>query len=198
MNILISNILIDMENDLKHIRHKIIFNNNDNCFICLNDVDYFIKFDCGCHNFIHTNCIDKNFLTKCLICHKKFTKIDLLTKNNNIFIPDFELVNHIIETKINIVSLNQKIFLFLKSNPNFIGIFFYFIISICFTFGIILPLIILSVFVNIIKYLFHNIVFNDIFFFVLKNILCLILTIGFITFYVNNTNSISSNIINEI
>lgn len=174
-----------MYNDLKNINHTIISNSNNYCFICLNDVDYYIKFDCECYNYLHTNCVNNNFLNKCFICHKKTTNVNLLTKKYKIFIEDFELLNYIIEIKINNMPLNQKLIIFLKSNPNFICILLYFIFSICFTFGIILPMIILSVFVNIIKYLLYNHNVFNVFFFVLKNFLCLILTIGFITLYVN-------------
>ena len=171
-----------MFNDLKNINHTIIKNTRNNCFICLNDVDYFIKFDCECHNYLHINCADSNFLNKCFICHKKTKKVYLLKKNYDIFIQDYELLNYIMEIKINNILFNQKLIIFLKSNPNFISILLYFIFSVYFTFGILLPIIILSVFVNIIKYLFYK----DNVFFSLKNLLCLILTIGFITLNFNN------------
>lgn len=86
-----------MYNDLKNINHTIIKNNN-NCFICLKDIDYHIKFDCKCHNYLHTDCVNNYSLTECFICHKKITKLDLLTKKYKIFIPDFESLNHYFES----------------------------------------------------------------------------------------------------
>ena len=69
-----------MYNHLKNINHTIIKNDNNNCFICLNDVDYYIKFDCECHNYLHTNCVKNDFLNKCFICHKKQQKLIFLKK----------------------------------------------------------------------------------------------------------------------
>jgi len=118
-----------MYNDLKNINHTIIKNSNNNCFICLNDVDYYMKFDCECHNYLHTICVNNNFLNKCFICHKKTSKVDFSIKNCEICIQDFELLNYIVEIKINNIPLKQQLIIFLKSKPNFISILLYFILA---------------------------------------------------------------------
>ena len=78
----------------KYLIDNIIKNNietNNICYICLEPINYYYKFNCRCHIYIHNNCISDPIVEKCILC-KKF--------NNNIQIEcyyfDIILMNKII------------------------------------------------------------------------------------------------------
>ena len=148
--------------------------NNNLCFICLDNIDHYIKFDCGCYNYLHTNCISDITLTKCFICHKKINYINLPLNNHPILYSDVDFINNVIK-KINMEYILNYMIIFTKNNPNFVGLAIYFIVSIIFTFGIVIPIIILSTLVNSIKNsiknLINNIDMNGLIIFITKNIL---------------------------
>lgn len=135
-------------NNLKNINHTIIKNNNNDnneCFICFNNVDYYIMFDCECHNYLHINCVNNKKLTKCCLCRKKITKIDLSNDEYKIFIIDYELLDCVCK-KTNVIYILDEMIGYMVKNPNFMNIGLYFIMCICFIFGIILPIAIYSIF----------------------------------------------------
>jgi hypothetical protein len=50
------------------------------CYLCLEQIEYYYKFNCNCHKFFHIKCIENNVIQKCLICNKKILR--------NLFIPE--------------------------------------------------------------------------------------------------------------
>lgn len=122
------------------IEYKLIklsnnLNNYDNCFICMNKINYYIKFDCECHNYLHINCMKDNyFFTNCLICKKKITKKCFFDFNN------FEITNYILNY-FDIKYYFEKILNLLINNPNCITLFLHFVINLFFAYIILCPLI---------------------------------------------------------
>ena len=141
---------------IDNIEHSIIKNNSNNeCFICLNNSDYYIKFDCECFNYLHIECINYNILTKCYICHKKISyKKNFAEKNYCININLLKYILSIIYFQEQV----NKLFEFLKKNPNMINLSIYFIISIIITFCLILPLLLVELFINLMMYLHKYII----------------------------------------
>ena len=147
--------------------------NNDNlCYICLGNIDYYIKFNCQCHNYLHINCIDGIQLIKCVICHKKNNYLEVHDNYYNynynynynqignftqeifyLLEPDFDFINYIYN-KINIQPILNYMLGFFHKNPNIIIFSIYFFASIIFTLVILVPIVILSIFVNLIKKIF--------------------------------------------
>ncbi len=130
---------------IDNIIHSIIKNKSNNCLICLNNTDYYIKFDCECFNYLHVNCIDCNILTKCYICHKKISyKKNFSEKNYQI---DINLLKYIIN-KMRFQEQINKLFEYLKKNPNIFNIIMYCIISIIITFCFMMPIIMIEILIN--------------------------------------------------
>ena len=119
-----------------------------NCYLCLEKINYFHKFDCSCHNYVHTHCIKNNLINDCLICKKKIHNltslkyIDNMVKNKpdifNMYYSDLILVHTSIILEILIIPF--------KLYPNVYTFLLYIIFNLLFVFVIILP----SMFVNII------------------------------------------------
>ena len=161
-----------------NISYHIIKKNDNTCFICLDNMDYYMKFNCECHNYLHQNCI-KNFnIKKCFICHKEVSYRNVISANYELLYIDIDFVSAVIE-KINVQYILNLTDIFLQNN-NFFGIIVYFIVSIIFTFGILLPILILSVLSKCIKNLknYHKI--NWLFF-----IVFLMFIIIYVTYKIN-------------
>lgn len=109
----------------------------DCCFVCLEKVHYYYKFNCNCHNYLHSECIDKKILSNCLICKKKINHTSLSN------FVDFELMSWVIE-KFGVSSCVEIIKKKTLENTNFSILAIYFCACIFFTFLIAIPLIIIS------------------------------------------------------
>lgn len=68
---------------------KYYISNFKNCYICLNEINYYHKFNCNCFQYIHDDCFFN--LNKCIICKNDNTliyyDIQLL-----LFINNFNLI----------------------------------------------------------------------------------------------------------
>lgn len=153
------------------------FNECAQCYICLEPIEYYIKFDCECYNFCHVQCITESKPTKCSICrgninfnfHKKAT-LEYLNQINQPNQPnqlnDMEnLVENIYSDILCDITFLTKIIAFAQINncansilrllmkyKNFGSWLMFVITCILFTFGIIIPLYCVNIFLNIIKY----------------------------------------------
>lgn len=137
-------------NDLTYINYNIIEKNDNICFICLDDLNYYIKFDCKCHNNIHKECILYKNLTKCYICHKKL----VINMNNNIEFNDTDNIVNYLLYKLKIEYIMHKLIDFLNNNTNLYGYMLYIIGTISITFLIVIPIIVVSLFVELLLYLY--------------------------------------------
>jgi hypothetical protein len=130
--------------------HKVYLTDSKDtkCYLCLETIDYYYKFNCGCYNFYHTECVRHNNFEKCLICKKKIAHI------MNI-IPDSEFFD---------LTLSEKFFEFLKINknfqtflillkiyPNILTFIIFLTINIGICIGLIIPIIFINITFNFIK-----------------------------------------------
>lgn len=139
--------------EFKIIKKKNNFNNTniDNCFICMNKINYYIKFDCECHNYLHVDCLrNNNSIMNCLICKKKISK-KIFFDFNDLQITDCVLkylnAKHNFDKIINIL---------LDNNNNFYSLFTYFITCFLITFGLLIPLILCDFLTGICKSIFFT------------------------------------------
>jgi hypothetical protein len=131
---------------------NIIKNDDDAslCFLCLDKVDYYIKYNCDCHNYLHINCIDNQIFSNCFICKKKInciitTQLNLDDNNLLIIFNNFELLYYIHNIS-NMYTHIDIIFKFLRNNK-------YLIIYFLLLFIIILSIIILNIIYNLLQFL---------------------------------------------
>jgi hypothetical protein len=168
-----------------NIKYNIIKKNNNICFICLDKIDYYIKLNCECHNYLHQNCIKNIFIKKCFICHKQTNIENVLSNNYELIFIDINFVSNIIE-KIKIQNILDLAYDFFQKKPSFFGFVIYIITSFFFSFLIIFPLLILSVLLNFVNALKNNNYINNLIIFIFKNIICLILTSIILPYILNN------------
>jgi hypothetical protein len=117
---------------------------NTNCYLCLEQINYYYKFDCGCHNYFHTDCVKDNFFEKCLICKKKINLVNnILNINNEIF--DLYYTNLFLPK---IKKILDIFFIFVKLYPNI------------FTFGLYILINIILIFVFVVPFIIFNIIYN--------------------------------------
>jgi hypothetical protein len=161
-----------------NLNYNIIKKNDNLCFICLDKIDYYIKFNCECHNYLHKSCVENIFITKCFICHKKTYFANSISNNysSNYNYIDSEFVLEITEKiieKIYIKYILNYTFTFFQNNPNLLSFGLYFTMSMIVAFLIIIPLIILSLLLNLLKYL-KSILTNNIYKYIILFLIILI------------------------
>lgn len=132
-------------------------NSNSNCYICMESIDYYLKFECGCYNFLHTECFTDCKLKNCLICKNKLENLKMISESNNCnnLDIDINILNKILNlslteyvlTKIGVKNIFTYYILNLKNNV--FNLSTYFLITIFSFFLIFLPIIILNVILNI-------------------------------------------------
>ena len=190
--------------DILNNCNKIICSNlseKNNCYICLNDIDYYYCFDCNCHNFVHESCIKDVGLTYCVFCKKIFTHkindyIYPQTHNDNygndnldnmnkefykMVLLDFALTDSIINF-MRIEIFYNKLLLYIQIKPNIFLLFLWIIFTIFYSYFILLPLLTINIMFNYIKN-FKVIHFNWIYkFYGIKNGIFLICIGCFIFF----------------
>lgn len=131
----------------------------NNCYICLEQIDYFYCFDCQCYNFIHMECIKKTKIDKCVICKRKILLpnklvIDDSSPNYNLnfnhpVLFDFAVLNGVL----NFLQLHNLLDLhlsFLQKNNNIYGLIVWIGVSFTYTFLLMVPLLIISFLCNVI------------------------------------------------
>lgn len=114
------------------------------CFICLDSVNCYYKFVCGCHNYFHPHCLKSKSIDKCFICGQ----------NINIQIIEFDIYDLAISEKIinNIAWSLKEVFISLSNFlPNNIVLCLYKISYHSFYIFICHPCIYLNILYNIIK-----------------------------------------------
>ena len=136
----------------------------------MEQINYYYKFDCGCHNYFHTDCVKDNLFEKCLICKKKNNLVNNInTINNEIF--DLYYTNLFLPK---IKKILDVLFIFVKLNPNIFTFGLYILINIILIFVFVVPFIIFNIICNISKkYLFEF--FNFYFLLLIVNISIFIL-----------------------
>lgn len=130
--------------------HKIYLTDSKDtqCYLCLEAIDYYYKFNCGCYNFYHTECIGHNNFSKCLICKKKIAHVINIMSDSEIF--DLTLSEKFFEFLK--IKKNFQIFLILlKLYPNFLTFIIFLTINIGLSIGLIIPVILLNISFNFIK-----------------------------------------------
>lgn len=114
--------------------HKIILKENSNCYYCLEDINYYIKFNCECHNYLHTECIKSN-ISNCLICKKN------IIPENNIYSIELIFTNYLMK------KINATYYLNKLTDLTIKGVF-WFLLSlvsfVIFSFIILLPCLLLD------------------------------------------------------
>ena len=89
------------------------FCKTNNCYICLNKINYYYKFDCECFQYIHDECFEN--INKCIICKKEnFINIDINLINYYIIIDNFTKNYYIIKIIQTIFYFNLIINFFLN------------------------------------------------------------------------------------
>ena len=125
---------------------KIIINNDNRCYLCLENINYYFIDKCECHQYLHDNCY--NILEKkCIICNK----YNLVEKKH----IDFDL--SITTRIINYLKLYENNLIILEliiKNKSGILLFCYLIYTIIITYLIIIPLILINIIINLTKYIF--------------------------------------------
>lgn len=117
-----------------------------NCYLCLEKINYYYKFDCGCHNYFHNECIKDKLIDRCLICKKKI--ISLNNVNYDLYYSDLFLVK--------IKKILNVFFVIFKLCPNFITFGLFIMINIFLTFGLVIPSVALNIGYNFIKKYFFE------------------------------------------
>lgn len=114
------------------------YDDGDNCFLCMNKINYYIKFDCECHNYLHLDCVKNNeLLTNCFICKKKIQKKYFLNSDN---FNNLKITNGVLNY-FNTRYYLDKLTYLLLNNPNSLTLFLNFILSLIITLVFIMPLI---------------------------------------------------------
>jgi hypothetical protein len=150
-------------------KFNFIKENNNICFICLDKIDYYIKFECNCHNYLHENCVNNIEIKKCLVCHKIINFENGIDNNLLISFIDIDFITLVIE-KIYLNNIVNYIFSFFH-NDKIYGLILYLFVSMLITFLIILPIVIISVIFTIINYIKNNFNFSNLIIFVIKGII---------------------------
>lgn len=158
---------------------------NDNlCFICLDKIDYYIKLNCECHNYLHHECIKNMLIKKCYICHKEnVNKIKLIHNNEIKLIHNNKIKFLVIDFAIDMIEKSNVIYILnhmnlcFINNPCLLTFIIYIIVSMILTFLIIYPLLILLSIICFIKYIKNNDYAKNLMIIIFKNIMILFLTI---------------------
>lgn len=134
--------------------YKIYLTNSTNtqCYICLEPVNYYYKFNCDCHNFFHKECIEHNNVDKCLICNKKNTKNIFIFQNSEIF--DFTFSEKIIDF-LKIIKFLEIFLIYVELYPNILTFYFFLIINFSICFFLILPIVVINISYNFTKKIFY-------------------------------------------
>jgi hypothetical protein len=117
--------------------YEIIKKDKSICYFCLEDIDYYIKFNCNCHNYLHTKCLENVFFTNSFICKKKISN-EKISDKNFIYFNNLMITNFVIE-KLNIKYYLEKIQNKTLENKTHLMLILFFIFSILFTFIIVIP-----------------------------------------------------------
>jgi len=163
-----------MNNNLKNTNYYQIFyldNYDNDCYICLEKINYYYFFDCKCHIYAHSNCIGNFNSNKCILCKNIINKFSdsnpniNLTENENF--NDYSLLN--MDIAINIIeSIKLKNFIdcyFNNITPNYIYLLL--LLHIIYSFYIIciifIPLFTLNFVFNLFYYIIKKINFDYLF-----------------------------------
>ena len=129
----------------------------------MDPINYYLKFDCECKNYSHINCIDFNKYKKCLIC-KKHIKLDIISTQTQTqtqtqaHAVHYDVFNNIKWLKLFIsiskVDKNFELLLDFLIKKKFILLFC--IVSFIFAYGIIIPLYVVNVCINIVGMIFNK------------------------------------------
>lgn len=132
------------------MQYQIIKKANSKCYYCLEDINYCVKFNCGCYNYLHIGCINDNIFTKCFICKKSINKDEFLSSNhnhysnnhnnysNNLFLTNFVI------NKIKLGYFLNELTIFTIGNKNLLSLIFYFFVCMIFIFIVIIPLMLID------------------------------------------------------
>ena len=134
---------------IQSMQYKKIKKDINKCYLCLEDIDYYIKFNCECHNYLHTECIKNKFITDCFICKKKILFLD------NVYSKELIITNYLTNKINTICHLDKLPYLILKNN-NCFELILYIFLSIFFTIIIIIPCLLLDFILEKIKNIFNN------------------------------------------
>ena len=176
-------------------KFNFIKENNNICFLCLNKIDYYIKFGCNCHNYLHKNCFENAEIKKCLVCHKKINFEKYVENNFLISFINIDFITLVIK-KIYLQNIVNYIFPFFH-NYKIYGLILYLFVSMFITFLIIFPIVIISVIFTIIKYIKNKYNLSNIIFFVIKGII-LFLFLSIILSYILIKNPITKKYISTL
>lgn len=126
----------------------------------MEQINYYLKFDCECKNYSHINCIDFNKYKKCLIC-KKDIKFNIFS-NTETSIPThtiyYEIFNNIMWLKLfmSFTKIDKcfDLLINLLREKKFMLLFV--CMSFILTFGLIIELYIINVGLNIISIILNK------------------------------------------
>lgn len=98
------------------------------CYMCLEQTNTIIIYDCGCYNFLHKNCAE--YLKKCVICNKEITNktTEIIAEPTENILFDFSLTMYIlskIQFEEDLTALLHYIILY----KSYLGLLLYVIIS---------------------------------------------------------------------
>ena len=117
------------------------------CYLCLEEINFYYKFDCGCHNYFHTKCVENKIIEKCLICKKKINpKSNTIVTHDKIF--DLYYSNLFLEK---IKKILDIFFVIYALFPNFFTFGLYIVLNLGLIFGFGLPFMLINVICCIIK-----------------------------------------------
>lgn len=153
------------------IKKKIIqLNNFDNfCYICLEKVNRYYIFDCDCHIYAHSKCINLSIMNKCILCKNKLNHIsnnNLISNSENILNFDFAI--GIIEL-IKLKEFSDYIFWIIQNN-NYLLFSIYIMYSFVIMYMIIIPLFTFNIFINLSHFIINKINFDYVFLFLLLTV----------------------------
>ena len=139
--------------------------NSYDCYICLEPVNYYWKFECECYNFFHIDCFTNYQINYCLICKNKLSNLNLNHINNSSNIYNKILNLTLTETILSTIRIHKLFEYYIHNLKNNISnLESYFIISIITFFLIFLPIIMLNITLNILIEIKNNIITTDNFF----------------------------------
>lgn len=127
-----------------NMQYKIIKKDINKCYFCLEDINYYIKFNCKCHNYLHTKCFENNIFTNCFICKKRIIQKNFINSNGLI-------ITNYLMNKINATHYLNKLTVLTLTSENRLMLILFFIVSILFTFIIIIPCLLLDYILEKIK-----------------------------------------------
>ena len=135
-----------------HVKVYLPYCVDKQCYLCLEQIEYYYKFNCNCHNFFHSKCIENNIIQKCLICNKNISQNVFIP--HDIFIPsDSEIfdLSHSIFFIDKIIKIIKIFFIFFNLHSNILTFTFFLVVNIVLTFMIIIPIVLLNISYNFIK-----------------------------------------------